>query len=365
MKRNLRRNKKGQIQGVDFALAMIIFMIMFAEVIVLSLTFLEPKYQNLEDKAFESRADQIADAFFASTGYPSTWEYDFNSQFYSFGLREIGSSDIDANKISRLNPQGLYHLSYESLKRNLSRQDDIGFQFKVESLFDLDTQLSLAQPTGSIDINASIGDCTTWSFVIAPNSTVIFTQRSKTDGAGHETINFGTGAGVLTSGYYTLVVFVKSPNGIFATDITNVIIGTETNYGLRLIVQEDNNNNGKAVIRTSNAGSLSTLEAISVYPYSIGDELLGNDSAVVNTPGTSEVFNLRIPTNGTCVVLLTGDSLAGFSRKAFQFPTMLSEEFSTIFGAILLPENKEIVKIERIVIIRKSIFKAVLYVWAD
>ena len=33
MKRNIWRNKKGQIQGVDFALAMVIFMIMFAEII--------------------------------------------------------------------------------------------------------------------------------------------------------------------------------------------------------------------------------------------------------------------------------------------------------------------------------------------
>ena len=73
MKRNIWRNKKGQIQGVDFALAMIIFMIMFAEVIVLSLNFLEPKYQNLDNRAFESSANQVSEVFFSSTGYPNDW----------------------------------------------------------------------------------------------------------------------------------------------------------------------------------------------------------------------------------------------------------------------------------------------------
>ena len=251
------------------------------------------------------------------------------------------------------------------MKRNLSREDDIGFQLRVESLFELDTQLSLTQPTGSIEINTSIGDCTTWSFVIAPNSTVIFTQRSGTDSSGRETINFDTGSGILLGGFYTLVVFAKNPSGMFAVDVSHIVIGSETNYNLRLLVQENSNNNGEAAIQTGNSGSLSTLTALSVFPYANGDELLGNDSSTLTLPGTIETFNLRIPTNGTSVVILTADSLSGFSRKAFQFPLMLEEDSGTHFGAFELPENKEIVKIEKVVIIRRCLFKAVLYVWED
>ena len=89
MRKLFRFNRKGQIRGVDFALSMIIFMIIFAEVIVLTLTFLEPKYQNLGSKAFEDRANQISSAFFISTGYPVYWEYNYDTKFNSFGLRKL------------------------------------------------------------------------------------------------------------------------------------------------------------------------------------------------------------------------------------------------------------------------------------
>ncbi|MBK5114267.1 MAG: hypothetical protein KGD59_09585 [Candidatus Heimdallarchaeota archaeon] len=363
MKRNIWRNKKGQIQGVDFALSMIIFLIIFAEVIVLSLNFLEPKYQNLDSRAFESSANQISEAFFASTGYPNDWEYKYSTQFNSFGLREIGTTSLDANKISRINPQALYSLSYQNLKRNLSLEDDIGFQLNLESLFDVSSILTLSQPTGSINITTSLSDCIVWSFLVAPNNTVIFTQKSQTDTSGDLDLSFPTGVAVLPDGYYTLVVFAQSQTGIYAIDYQEVIIGTETNFGLQFIVQENVLNNGLANIQTSFVGTLTSLSTIILYPYTEGNEQYGNESVVISSPSTSETFDLRIPTNGTCVAIVTADSITGFQRKSFLYPSQLSEKFGTIYGSDLMPENKQIVKIEKIVVIRECLFKAVLYVW--
>jgi hypothetical protein len=363
VKRNIWRNKKGQIQGVDFALSMIIFLIIFAEVIVLSLNFLEPKYQNLDSRAFESSANQISEVFFASTGYPNDWEYKYSTQFNSFGLREIGTTSLDANKISRINPQALYSLSYQNLKRNLSLEDDIGFQLNLESLFDVSSTLTLSQPTGSINITTSLSDCIVWSFLVAPNNTVIFTQKSQTDTSGDLDLSFPTGVAVLPDGYYTLVVFAQSQTGIYAIDYQEVIIGTETNFGLQFIVQENVLNNGLANIQTTFVGTLTSLSTIILYPYTEGNEQYGNESVVISSPSTSETFDLRIPTNGTCVAIVTADSITGFQRKSFLYPSQLSEKFGTIYGSDLIPENKQIVKIEKIVVIRECLFKAVLYVW--
>jgi len=363
MLKRLWRNKKGQIQGVDFALAMIIFMIIFAEVIVLSLSYLQPKYLNLDNQAFESRTSQLSDTFFASTGYPSSWEYSYTTTFNSFGLRQIGTSALDANKISRITPRSLYSISYDNLIGNLTREEDLGFQFTISTLFEANSTLSLTQPLGSINIITSLGNCMTWCFVVAPNSTIIYTHKEGTDSTGLLNLNFDTGSGVLPDGYYTLVVFAESQKGIFAINYDHVIIGTEVNFGLKAIIQENSANNGEAVIQTQFLGAANSLSTIVLYPYQDGAELYGNDSQTITLPSSQEVFNLRIPTNGTCVALVTGINVLGFSRRTYIFPSILTSEFNTVCGPQYIPENESLVKIEQIVVIRECLFKAVLLVW--
>ncbi len=364
MKQSIWRNKKGQIQGVDFALAMVIFMILFAEVIVLSLSYIEPKFQNLDDQAFQSQANQISEMFFGSTGYPSHWEYNLSSQFNSFGLREIGSTNLDANKLSRIHSRGLYALDYDNLKGNLSQERNFGFQLIIESLFDVNGTFTLAQPNSTIDISTTVRNCTVWSFLVGPFSTILYSNRSVTDNAGDFTTTFPMTA--IPNGFYTLVIFAQSKEGYFAVDVKNGVFGTETYKRLKLLVQEQENNNGLAEINTENDGTLTTLTAVNVFPFKIGEESSGNETISITSPTTNEVLNLRMPTNGTCVTILTGlNGVNEYSRKYFVFPTQLSDKFGTKFGDDILPNNVEIFKTEKLVIIRQCIFKAVFYVWPE
>lgn len=364
MKLSIWRNKKGQIQGVDFALAMVIFMIMFAEVIVLSLSYIEPKFQNLDDQAFQSQANQISEMFFGSTGYPSHWEYNLTTQFNSFGLREMGSTSLDANKLSRINSRGLYFLDYDNLKGNLSQERNFGFQLHIESMFDVNGSLTMAIPTSTIDISTTVGNCIVWSFLVGPDSTVLYTNRSVTDSTGSLTNTFTLAA--IPNGFYTLVVFAQSREGYYAVDVKNGVVGSETYMGLKLLVQEQEHNNGIAEITTENDGTLTSLTAVNLFPYKIGEENSGNASITLPTPATNEILNLRLPTNGTCVTLLTGiNGASEFSRRYFVFPSQLSDKFGTIFGDDILPDNIGLFKTEKLVIIRQCIFKAVFYVWPE
>ena len=366
MKLTFLRKKKGQIQGVDFALAMIVFMIIFAEVIVLSLSFLQPKYLNLEDRAFETRVDQVSDAFFSSTGYPSYWEYNYSKQFNSFGLRKVGSTDLDANKISRINSQALYSLGYKSLINNFSITRDFGFQLYLDSVFEINGTLTLTQPNTRIDVVCSVGDCDVWIYLILPDNSIAFSTSGVTDASGEFSDTFNIGMGTLPNGYYTLVSFARSSKGHYAMDIDNVIVGLESNLGIKFLVQENLASSGLATINSQNFGSLSTLSAIILYPFRTGEEALGYDTHTIVTPNSEEIFNLRLPTNGSCVVLLTGETASGaFSRKQFIYPSMLTENFGTVFGADELPEQIELTKIEELVTIRECIFKAVLFVWPE
>jgi hypothetical protein len=366
MKRKLWRNKNGQIQGVDFALAMTIFMIMFAEVIVLSLAFIEPKFQNVDNQTFQTRAEQISNAFFSSSGYPEDWEYNFPSDYQSIGLRKIDSTELDANKISRINSKGLYNIDYSSVKNNLSREQDFGFQLSISSLFTVDTTLNMVQPTGSVSVTTSVPECTIWMFIIAPNSSIIFTQRTQTNSSGLFSIDFATGTGGLPDGIYSLVTFAESNINHFAVDYTEYIIGSPEDLGLQMLVQETKGNNGQVTIQTKSDVSLSELTATILYPYPQGEETFGNETIAINSPSNFETLTLRVPTNGTSVTLLTGNTaLGGFSRTFFVYPSSLIDSFETVFGESNVPISIDVVKIEEVVVVRGCIFKAVLYIWSE
>jgi hypothetical protein len=345
---------------------MIVFMIVFAEVIVLSLSFIEPKYINLEDRAFKTQAEEISNAFFSSSGYPIDWEYNYDINFNSFGLLKYGTTELDANKIARINPSSLYRLNYENIRGNLSREKDFGFQLSIESMFDVDANFSLSQPTGTIDVATTVTECDIWIFLVAPDMSVLLTQKTQTNTTGYYSTTFPTGLGPLPDGYFTLVVFAKNTDGYFAVDYSEIVVNNPTNMGLKMIVQENENNNGLATIQTVSNTTLSALTATVLFPYNTGEEIYGNESQTITTPTNLETFNIRMPTNGTCVAIINSYTASGaYDREIQVYPTILDGDTGTVAGSLFVPEREEIVKIEKIVVIRKCIFKAVLFVWPD
>ncbi|MEA2071409.1 MAG: hypothetical protein U9O98_08975 [Asgard group archaeon] len=364
MKKLLKLNKKGQIQGVDFALAMMIFMILFAEIIVLSLSFIEPKYQNLDDRSLQLKSEQIVDTFFSSSGIPQNWEYLFDSTYNSFGLKETGTTNLDPNKISRVNPLAYRSLSYDNVKGNLTQDASIGFQMRLLSIFDVSTQLSLGQPLTTINISSNQINCKIWIFLILPNNTVL-SKISNINTTTSQLVTFNMGADPLSSGIYTAVIIAQHNSKQFAIDYVSEEVGTATSLGLEMTVQEVPDNNGKLQIQSKNRGGLSSLTATVVYPYQTGSSNNGTSTLQINNPESEETLNLSLPTNGTAIILLSGNDGGSFSRSVFLFPCLLNKEFNTVFGSEALPTDLEIIKINRIVTIRECIYQVELYLWSE
>lgn len=370
MDKILWRNKKGEVRGVDFALAMMIFMIIFAEVLVLSLSFLEPKYQNIDKRAFQAKTEQISEAFFSSAGDSPDWEYDYINNPDLFGLKGVNSPTIDPDKLSRINPQALDSLSYGFIRNSFSKQEDIGLRFIFDSLFDVNVSLEEEDGdniTGRVE--TSIGDCSLWIFGVLPNGTNPLEARirDKTDSQGDYSLTISK-AGI-TEGNYSVVVFAKSQEGHYSIGYDSYKIGNvqDADFGLKLLVQEEPGNNGQARIRAmATEEGLQPLRATILYPFPLGRSGLASNTTT-EWGMANEIFNttLRMPTNGTSVIVLTGENNGGlFDRKVYLYPSLLCAEYNTIFeGEESFPGD--IIKIERIIMIRKCFFKAVLYIWQE
>ncbi|MBD3189857.1 MAG: hypothetical protein GF308_04400 [Candidatus Heimdallarchaeota archaeon] len=368
MDKILWRNKKGQVRGVDFALAMMIFMILFAEVLVLSLSFLEPKYQNVDKRAFQAKTEQISEAFFSSVGDSPNWEYDYVNNPDLFGLRGVHSPTIDPNKLSRINPQALDSLSYDFVRNSFSKQEDIGFRFIFDALFDVSVSLTTNNSHILGSVETSVANCSLWIFGILPDGTNPLEARmqNKTNTQGDCSLAIPKGG--LTEGNYSVVVFAKSQEGHYSIGYDSYVLGGggDADFGLKLLVQEEPGHNAQARIRATSTAELQSLNATILYPFpSNKASLAGNTSVLAQSVDSVYNTTLRMPINGTSVVILTGKNNGGqFDREVYVYPSLLCAEHNTIFeGDEAYP--KDVIKIERIIMIRKCFFKAVLYIWQE
>ncbi|MHA1954184.1 MAG: hypothetical protein ACW96U_09600, partial [Candidatus Heimdallarchaeaceae archaeon] len=99
----LTRNRKGQVRGVDFALAMLIFIIAFSQIIIVLSNLLIPSLVQMETYSKEQELDTIYSNIFYSQGYPTNWGSIGNSYLTDFRVGLLGNQEsLDFTKINRL-----------------------------------------------------------------------------------------------------------------------------------------------------------------------------------------------------------------------------------------------------------------------
>ena len=104
----LTRNRRGQVRGIDFALAMLIFIIAFSQIIIVLSNLLIPSLVQMETYSQEQELDTIYSNIFYSQGYPTNWGSIGNSYLSDFRAGLLGNQDsLDFTKINRFHPDQL------------------------------------------------------------------------------------------------------------------------------------------------------------------------------------------------------------------------------------------------------------------
>lgn len=122
---------------------------------------MQTRIKNLEDLNKEDYLRTIAEHIVTSYGTPVDWGA-AGSVPSSFGLADSTSSylyKLDIDKISRLNSQNSYSLSYIQVS-NAARLDNIALGISISQMLSITVMLST---------NATAGDATTYTFKISVN----------------------------------------------------------------------------------------------------------------------------------------------------------------------------------------------------
>jgi len=108
----------------------------------------------------ESYLKAIADNILSSTGTPSNWGSDPNVKPEEFGLAAenlANPSELDVDKVCRLNPENDFALSYVDIL-NASKLPDLAMGISISQMLNIDV---------SLFSNSTQGDSTTYNFTIS------------------------------------------------------------------------------------------------------------------------------------------------------------------------------------------------------
>lgn len=129
--------------SIDTILASSIMIILASSAMAITAMTLSPRFNELSHKNDIERYQQLAKYILLNTGTPTDWGSMQEVVPSSFGLAAVNSShsyQLDVDKVSRLNDDNAYSITYLQLLESFGVRD-VALRIEVDTLFDLSTSL--------------------------------------------------------------------------------------------------------------------------------------------------------------------------------------------------------------------------------
>jgi len=130
--------------SIDTFLACSVMIVLVLSAIVSTSNTLRPSMNELLHRNDAERFQQLAQYLLLNKGAPSNWGSLSDVVPDSLGLADSASSQpyqLDVDKVSRLNSQNIYSLSYSQLWQSFG-VSDVSFRIEIKTLFNLTTTLT-------------------------------------------------------------------------------------------------------------------------------------------------------------------------------------------------------------------------------
>lgn len=129
--------------SIDTFLACSIMIVLVLSAMVSTSNILRPSMNELLHRNDAERFQQLAQHLLLNTGAPTNWGSLRDVVPDSLGLADSAASQpyqLDIDKVSRLNSQNIYSLSYSQLWQSFG-VSDVSFRIEIKTLFNLSTTL--------------------------------------------------------------------------------------------------------------------------------------------------------------------------------------------------------------------------------
>ena len=141
-------DKRGQIRGIDFAVAAFFFVIVLGQLVVVILNANILIVEQRETNTTKEDLLEFANLIFESEGNPNNWGNLYNQapDYFGLALQELATTgfELDPTKLARLNADSVnipgysnFYINYETLHDLLGLENDMNFHLAIRTPLNL------------------------------------------------------------------------------------------------------------------------------------------------------------------------------------------------------------------------------------
>ncbi len=374
----LLRNTKAQIRGVDFALALLIFVIAFSQVIIVLSNLLIPSLVQMETYSQEQELNKLYSNIFNSKGNPTNWGTISTDALLDFKLGLMGSNlELDFTKINRLTSDisDYWALNYLDVKVSYGLIRD--FAVSIYSPISIEIE-SFTAAFGTITIEGVVKELLTpienadiWVLSIDDNNNVATNYTTTQNFSGE--IKFQAVINADETDHYTIVAFAQV--GEIYQDYTTIRLAKES-AGLEYeIVDFDSHPFAyeNSVIQTSaidlnvERDSLSDeATGIVVFPFSDLGVSYFRQSLLATTLNSETIYEgtgIPIPASGLAVLVVHDRADTTYTAGYIGLPMFQDEENGMIFAHSSFADQTSFISQTRTILMRNVLLKCQIWYW--
>ncbi len=312
----LLRNKKGQVRGVDFTLATLIFVLVLTQVLLLLGNIIEPNIDQIDSSSNLERATTLISQI-NSPGLPTNWGT-LLSLPTAFGLSLPGSEWLDFSKISRISPSSSdnWLLDYLSISNSLKLENNMRIAIEISPVYSVTISTTFS-PFGFV-ANVT-GRVTSGGLGINHSRIWIFAIHSTGQAMTNETKIYTNSTGYYSSGLdlpvnnplvnddYLIAVFCQiGASQSYQVAMVSDVLGTLTlSPGVSVLQGNTSSGNTLLVEADTSLVAPTSANATIVYPYSDTSSNHTTTLVLDTSFKTDATHILKAPVNGSAIVFVT------------------------------------------------------------
>lgn len=341
--------KRAQIRGIDFALALLIFILAFSQVILVLTNLLIPSLVQLEAYSQEQEVNKHFSNVFLTQGTPTSWgtiPTDVLPEF-KLGLQNTHGL-LDFTKINRLvsGVSSYWAIDYVSVKISYSMIKD--FVIEITSPINIEINsmevfYSYIEVKGEVlEYYTSIEGANIWAFAIDSENQV--STNSTTTKNIDDSIAFSVAIPIDAADYY-VVAIIAEVGGIYQDYEVKHLerVGFPLDFEYRdfdiiPFIQENDDSPSSAIDVSYNKLSIEDeVSATVVFPFEGLDvQYFQQDMILIDVPEEGDIYqalNVPVPSSGFAVVIITEQTSSDYRVGYIGIPMLLSPEHGGYYGA--------------------------------
>lgn len=372
------KSKKAQIRGVDFALALLIFIIAFSQVIIVLSNLLIPSLVQMENYSQQKEVDKLFTNIFYTQGNPTNWGTTSTAGLSDFQLGLMGgNSELDFTKINRLTSDisDYWKLNYLNIKVSYGIVRD--FAVSIYSPITIEIQ-DFTAAFGTItlfgvvkEIMTPIEGADVWVVSVDENNNVATNYTTTQNLSGD--VKFQAVLNADETNHYTIVAFAQV--GEIYQCYTVIRLEKESSgleyeladFDFRPFVYKSTNQLTSAINVNYERESLSDeATAVVVFPFTGLGVTSYRQSLVQTTLASTNIYqgtDIPIPANGLAVVVVNDRSDTTYTAGYMGIPMFQDDENGQIFAHSSFAEQTSYVSQTKTLLVRNILLKCQIWYW--